>query len=134
MTPHDLSTHLTENFAPWVLATGLTIAEAATTHVLTHMQAGPDLARQGGIVSGQALAAMADTTIILALAAHRGRFIPAATTDLHVQFLRPGTGLIACRASISRAGRILAFARAEMTGPDGKLVAQASATLALPPE
>jgi uncharacterized protein (TIGR00369 family) len=90
--------------------------------------------RVGGMVAGQALAALADTSMILALAGHVGDFVPAATTDLHTQFLRPGTGAaILCRAEVVRLGRSLAFARAELTSEDsGKPVALASATLALP--
>jgi acyl-coenzyme A thioesterase PaaI-like protein len=63
-----------------------------------------------------------------------GDFVPAATTDLHVQFLRPGTGAaILCRAHVARLGRSLAFARAEMMAEETeKTVALASATLALP--
>ncbi|WP_342341976.1 PaaI family thioesterase [Cribrihabitans marinus] len=53
-----------------------------------------------------------------------------ATTDLHTQFLRPGTGrAILCRAHVVRAGRALVFARAEMSDADSaKLVATATAS------
>lgn len=134
MTPDDLQQVLAEMFAPWVQDLGLTVTEATGDHVLTRMALTDRLARVGGIVSGQALAAMADTSMILALAAHRGGFVPAATTNLDVQFLRPGAGpAILCRAAIVRAGRSLAFARAEMSAEDsGKPVATATATLALP--
>ena len=132
MTPAELSTHLAANFAPWVQALGLTVTEAAPDGVSLEMQVTADTSRVGGIVCGQALAAMADTATVLALAAHRGEFILAATTNLDTQFLRPGTGLIRCHAHIVRAGRAMAFARAEMTDTDGRPVALASATMALP--
>lgn len=134
MTPDRLQTILSENFAQWVRDLDLTVMEADTTHVLMRMPLGEHLARVGGIVSGQALAALADTTMVLAAVAHTGEFKPFATTDLHTQFMRPGRGsAILCRAQIVRAGKALVFARAEMTGADdGKTVATATATFFAP--
>lgn len=134
MTPDRLQTILSENFAQWVRDLDLTVMEADTTHVLMRMPLGDHLARVGGIVSGQALAALADTTMVLAAVAHTGEFKPFATTDLHTQFMRPGRGsAILCRAQIVRAGKALVFARAEMTGADdGKTVATATATFFAP--
>ncbi|TDE41194.1 PaaI family thioesterase [Antarcticimicrobium sediminis] len=134
MTPETLQSILTENFAQWVRALDMTVQEADADHVLMRMPLGDHLARVGGIVSGQALAALADTTMVLAAVAHAGQFKPFATTDLHTQFLRPGTGsAILCQARIIRAGKALVFARAEMTGADdGKMVASATATFYAP--
>lgn len=125
---------LRANFAPWVLELGLVVVEVGAAHVLTRMALTDRLARVGGIVSGQALMAMADTSMILAGSAARGAFTPFATTDLHTQFLRPGSGgAILCRAEVVRAGKALTFARAEMTAEDGgKAVATATATLYAP--
>ena len=134
MTPADAQALLAEHFAPWVLDLGLEVTEIGATETVTRMPLTPRLARVGGIVSGQALAAQADTTMVLALAGHVGDFVPAGTVTLDTQFLRPGTGsAILCRAMIVRAGKSLAFARAELTAEDsGKPVASATATLALP--
>ena len=130
MTPDALQTILEENFANWVLALQPEVKTADTDHVLVRMPLTPDLARVGGIVSGQALAALADTSMVLAAIAHKGEMSLFATTNLDTQFLRPGTGTaILCRAEVVRAGRALVFARAEMTEEDsGKPVATATAT------
>lgn len=130
----DATTALSEYFAPWVLDLGLEVVEVAPTHTTTRLAVTPELMRTGGIVCGQALTAQADTTVILALAGHRGAFIPAGTVTLDTQFLRPAAGTaILCRAQIVRAGRAMAFARADLTAEDsGKIVATATATLALP--
>lgn len=134
MTPAQAQAALTDHFAPWVLDLGLAVTEITESHTLTRMPLTPRLARVGGIVSGQALAAQADTTMILALAGLVGDFVPAGTVTLDTQFLRPGTGAaILCRGTIVRAGRSLAFARADLSSEDsGKAVATATATLALP--
>ncbi|HBS50421.1 MAG TPA: PaaI family thioesterase [Rhodobacteraceae bacterium] len=134
MPPTDLQTILDDNFADWVRALDQQVTEAAPDHVTVRMALGPHLARVGGIVSGQALAALADTPMVLAAVAHADELKPFATTDLHTQFLRPGRGTaILCRAEVVRAGRALVFARAEMTEEDtGKPVASATATFFAP--
>ena len=134
MTPVDAQAALTDHFAAWVLDLNLSVVSIDNSHTSTRMPLVPRLIRFGGIVSGQALTAQADTTMILALAGYVGDFVPAATVTLDTQFLRPGTGsAILCRAQIIRAGKSLAFARAELSAEDtGKIVATATATLALP--
>ena len=133
-TKADATAALSEHFAPWVLDLGLEVVELAQTYTTTRLPVTPNLMRTGGIVCGQALAAQADTTVILALAGHRGAFVPAGTVTLDTQFLRPAVGsAILCRAEIVRAGRSMAFARADLAAQDsGKTVATAMVTLALP--
>lgn len=134
MTPEIAQKLLTENFADWVRALDLTVTAIDAEHALLRMPLGEHVARVGGIVSGQALAALADTAMVFAAIGHSGAFKPFATTDLHVQFLRPGTGAaILCRAHVIRAGRALVFARCDMTEEDsGKPVAAATATFYAP--
>jgi uncharacterized protein (TIGR00369 family) len=134
MTPQDAQSILDENFADWVRALDLTVTAFSPEAAVLRMPLGPHLARIGGIVSGQALAALADTSMVLAAVGHAGRFKPFATTDLHTQFLRPGTGsAILCSAQVVRAGKALVFARAEMSEEDsGKLVSTATATFYAP--
>ena len=130
----DAQAALDDNFAPWVLDLDLQVLETSDAQVLCRMPLTDRLARVGGIVSGQALAAMADTAMILAGSASRGAFTPFATTNLDTQFLRPGTGpAILCKAEVVRAGRALTFTKATLTAEDsGKPVATATATLFAP--
>lgn len=121
---------LATDFAPWVQALDLTVDEVTPTGAVLSMPITPAIARVGGIVSGQALAAMADTAMVIACAGHFGEARPVGTVTLDSQFLRPGTGShIRCEAEILRAGRALIFARATLIAlPDGKSVAAATAT------
>ena len=130
MTPAEAHRILEENFADWVRALKPEVLETDAEHVLVRMPLGPHLSRVGGIVSGQALAALADTAMVLAAIAPAGELRLFSTTDLHTQFLRPGRGTaILCDARVIRAGRALSFTRAEMTEEDsGKIVATATAT------
>ncbi|WP_299351349.1 PaaI family thioesterase [uncultured Shimia sp.] len=134
LTPTDAQKIFEDNFAPWVQALNLTITEIDPSGATLTMPITPDLARVGGIISGQALAAMADTAMVFAAFGHLQEPRPVATTNLDTQFLRPGTGdTIQCRAEIVRAGKALIFARATMTSlPSGKDVATATATFFVP--
>lgn len=134
LTPDTAQTLLSEHFAEWVQALAPEVLAIDREHALVRMPLGPHLARTGGIVSGQALAALADTSMVLAAIAQEDELRLFATTDLHTQFLRPGVGrAILCRAQVVRAGKALVFTRADMHEEDsGKLVATATATFYAP--
>ena len=85
------SRFLRDNFAPWVLDLGLVIEAfetAAPAGAVADWQPGAilrmpfseRLCRVGGILSGQALMALADTAAVFALAAAMGQFRPIAST------------------------------------------------------
>ncbi|TCL08916.1 uncharacterized protein (TIGR00369 family) [Shimia isoporae] len=134
LTAADAQAFLPTGFAPWVRALNLTITDISTAGATLTMPITEDLARMGGIISGQALAAMADTAMVFACFGHMDGFKPVATTNLDTQFLRPGTGdTIRCEAEIIRAGKALIFARATMVAlPSDKAVATATATFYVP--
>ena len=134
LTPQLAQRFLAANFAPWVQALDLTITAIGPDGATLSMPITPDLERVGGILSGQALAAMADTAMVFACAGHLGEFRPVATTNLDTQFLRPGSGdAVTCDARIVRAGKALIFTQATMVAaPSGKPVATATATFFLP--
>lgn len=130
----DVQRFLDDNFAPWVLALSPTVTSASAAGVTLDIPITADIARVGGIVSGQALATLADTAMVLAAGAHLGRMVPVATVTLDTQFLRPGSGeTIRAEAEITRAGRALIFARCTLSAmPAGKPVALATATFTAP--
>jgi uncharacterized protein (TIGR00369 family) len=106
---------LAENFAAWVLATGIkaeaTAAEAATLRI----PFSEHLCRVGGILCGQALLTGADTAMVIALAAASGGFKPCTTVDLTINYMRPITKADALlEAKVMRLGRALAFCTCEV--------------------
>lgn len=125
---------LDENFAPWVQALEPRVVRAGKAGVWLDIPVTDAIARVGGIVSGQALATLADTAMVLACGAHLGRMVPVATITLDTQFLRPGSGdSIRAEAEVTRAGKALIFARATLVArPAEKPVAMATATFAAP--
>lgn len=131
----EAETILTTGFAPWVRALDITIEAIGPQGAATlSIPITDQIARIGGIVSGQALATLADTAMVFACFGHLGAPVPVATTNLDTQFLRPGTGdRVRCVARVERAGKALIFARADLLAtPDDKLIAQASATFFKP--
>jgi len=133
LTPKDAQTIFDQGFAPWVRALDLSITAISPTGATLEMPITPDLTRMGDVLSGQALAALADTAMVFACAGLFGEMKPVATTNLEVQFLRAGLGeAIICAAEIVKPGRNLIFTRATMrAAPSGKDIATATATFYL---
>ena len=121
-------------FAPWVLDLDLSVVATGETTVSIKMTCNQSHLIHGTIVSGQALMALADTTMVIAICCARGRFIPCATVDLTTSFMRPASDdTIMAHAEIVRLGKSMGFANCRMTsGDDDKLVATAVGTYALP--
>ena len=106
---------LAENFAPWVLATGVKADATAKDSATLRIPFSDDLCRVGGIMCGQALLTGADTAMVIALAAASGGFKPCTTVDLTINYMRPITKADAVlKAKVMRLGRTLAFCTCEM--------------------
>ncbi|MDA7423890.1 PaaI family thioesterase [Thalassococcus lentus] len=135
MRVEDAQTLLHDNFAPWVLALKPRISALDQSGATLEIPITPDIARVGNIVCGQALATLADTSMVFACIGHLDAFQPVATTNLETRFLTAARGdLVRCEARVIRAGRALMFAEARLfSDPSGKEVAAASATFFVPP-
>ena len=132
MTPQSAQAFLDENFAAWVLALQPTVTDITPDQTTLTIPITEDLNRTGGIVSGQALTALADTAMVLACGGHLGEMVPVGTVTLDTQFLRPAGGdSIRAEAQVTRAGRSMIFTRCTLIAePSGKPVALATATFA----
>lgn len=125
---------LEDNFAPWVRDLSPTVTRIDQEAAVLEIPATDRIARVGGLTCGQALATLADTTMVFACVGRFEEFRPVATTNLETRFLAAAKGeAIRCTARILRAGRSLIFAEATLISlPDAKPVAAASATFFLP--
>lgn len=125
---------LEENFAPWVLDLQPSVTSIDAQGARLTIPITPRVARVGGMVCGQALATLADTSMVFACAGHFGAFKPVATTNLETRFLAAARGdAILCEANILRAGRAMIFAQATLySQPENRVVAAASATFFQP--
>ena len=91
------------------------------------------LCRAGGIVCGQALMALADTAMVIAiLAANRG-FRPMTTVDQTTHFLKAVTSSdVLADARVVRLGRTMSFGRVTLlSAADNKPVAMVSSAFAM---
>jgi uncharacterized protein (TIGR00369 family) len=135
---------LREVFAPWVQDLGLSVAglECAPPPdspadwqpgAVLRMAFSDRLCRHGGIVCGQALMALADTAMVIAiLAANRG-FRPMTTVDQTTHFIRAVTHSdVLAEARVVRLGRTMSFGRVTLSSAsDNKPVAMVSSAFAM---
>lgn len=116
LTTADAEQILTDNFAPWVLALGLTVAETGERHAVLRLPWSDRLARDGGGLSGQAMMAAADTATVIAVSAARGGYGPMTTVQQSTSFQRPVIGAdLLVRVDITKLGKRMAFADITMT-------------------
>jgi uncharacterized protein (TIGR00369 family) len=134
LTRTNLASILADAFAPWVQDLNLSIEDIGNDGITMRLPADARLSRIGGIVSGQAMTAMADTAMVLALASHFGGFRPIATVDIAMSFIRAiKSSDVLCEARVRRAGRSLAFVHAELRAADDtQIAAVANGTFAIP--
>jgi uncharacterized protein (TIGR00369 family) len=111
----DANAILADNFAPWVLALGITAEATGAESATLRIPFSDQLCRVGGILCGQALLTGADTAMVIALAAAGGGFKPCTTVDLTINYMRPITKADALlEAKVMRLGKTLAFCTCEM--------------------
>ncbi|CAL9598121.1 hypothetical protein SUDANB120_05385 [Streptomyces sp. enrichment culture] len=119
LTPADADKVLKDNFAPWVLALGLTVEETGDRHAVLRLPWSGELARDGGGLSGQALMAAADTATVIAISAARGGYGPMTTVQQSTSFQRPVAGSdVLIEVRVTKLGKRMAFADITMT-PEG---------------
>jgi uncharacterized protein (TIGR00369 family) len=135
---------LREVFAPWVQDLGLSVdgieCEPPTNPTgdwqpgaILRMAFSERLCRHGGIVCGQALMALADTAMVIALLAANRGYRPMTTVDQTTHFMRPVTQSdVLADARIVRLGRTMGFGRITLlNGTDHKPVAMVSSAFAM---
>ncbi|MFI8100612.1 PaaI family thioesterase [Streptomyces sp. NPDC086023] len=116
LTAAEADKILADNFAPWVLALGLTVAETGERHAVLRLPWSDQLARDGGGLSGQAMMAAADTATVIAISAARGAYGPMTTVQQSTSFQRPVVGAdLLVRVDVTKLGKRMAFADITMT-------------------
>lgn len=132
--PAEAAALLDAVFADWVRALGLEAVALGPGEARFRVPANDALALRGGpgagVVCGQAVAALADTAAVLALAGANGRFRNCTTVTLTVSYLRPlRLGPLAVEVTVPANGRTLATCEVTLRGEaDAKPAARASVT------
>ncbi|WKV70764.1 PaaI family thioesterase [Streptomyces sp. PCS3-D2] len=118
-SPADADKILADNFAPWVLALGLTVQETGERHAVLRLPWSAALARDGGALCGQAMMAAADTATVLAICAARGGYGPMTTVQQSTSFQRPVIDAdVLIHVRVTKLGKRMAFADITLT-PEG---------------
>lgn len=116
LTTAEAETILADNFAPWVQALGLSVAETGPQHAVLRLPWSDQLAREGGGLSGQALMAAADTATVIAVSAALGSYGPMTTIQQSTSFQRAVLGKdVLVTARVTKLGRRLAFIDVTLT-------------------
>jgi uncharacterized protein (TIGR00369 family) len=136
---------LGEVFAPWVQDLNLSVERIEHLQppdvpdwqpaALLRMPFSERLCRNGGVVCGQALMALADTAMVIAnLAANRG-YRPMTTVDQTTHFMRAvSSSDVLADARVVRLGRTMSFGRVTLiSATDNKPVAMVSSAFAMLP-
>ena len=133
LTPTIAQEFLEGKFAPWIIDLKPKVIDCANGLARIDIPITPHIERVGRIVCGQAMGALADTTMVFACFAKMDKLFRVATTTLNVQFLRPASGeVLSCSAKVERAGNALFFLSADLvTLPNDKVVAKSTATFYL---
>jgi uncharacterized protein (TIGR00369 family) len=135
---------LADVFAPWVRDLGLFLqaiefeppVDAAADWqpgATLRMAYSERLCRHGGVICGQALMALADTAMVMAiLAANRG-YRPVTTVDQTTHFMRPvAASDVLADARVVRLGRTMSFGRVTLlSAADNKPAAMVSSAFAM---
>lgn len=139
----DARRFLGEVFPPWVLDLNLSVEQFEfdpppagadwQPGAVLRMPFSERICRIGGVVSGQAMMAFADTAMVVAnFAANRGHR-PMTTVDQTTHFMRAIAGSdVLADARVVRLGRTMSFGRATLiSAADGKPVAMVSSAFAI---
>jgi uncharacterized protein (TIGR00369 family) len=131
-------------FAPWVQDLGLSISALELAPppgaapdwqpgAILRMAFSERLCRNGGIVCGQALMALADTAMVIAIRAANRGFRPMTTVDQTTHFMRAATSSdVLADARVVRLGRTMSFGRVTLTSAaDNKPVAMVASAFAM---
>jgi len=124
------------NFGPWIWDLALRIEEVGLEGVRIRLPFSDKIARPGGVVIGQAMMAMADTVMVLAICEKLGRFATLATISQTTNFLRAAVqqDVIGVARAV-KVGRTTAFGEVTLF-VDGKdePIAQVLSTFAVLPD
>ncbi len=124
------------NFGPWIWDLKLQAEHISADSLRLRLPYSDHIARPGGVVIGQALMAMADTVMVLAICERLGRFATLATISLTTNFLRAAVRQdVIAEARVRKLGRTTAFGEVDFhVDGSNEPIAQALSTFAVLPD
>ncbi len=135
LTVADAETMLADYFADWVQALNIRFDTVSPAEVVIRMPLAESLYRVGGTVCGQALMALADTTMVFTISAALGGYRPMTTVNQSTNFMKPISNAdVIARGHPLRIGKSMAFGEVLLyaDGADAPAVQVTSAYALLP--
>ena len=131
LTINEAEDILRGNFAPWVLDLDISVDEVGDGTAVLRVPACERLNRAGGSVCGQAIMALADTAMIIAVSSLLGRESRITTVNQTTSFLRPAADAdLIAEASIIKPGRTIVYGEVALhTGQKEKPIAHVTSTV-----
>ena len=126
---HVLDTEMT----PWLDELGMIVEEISDTGAVVRLPWDARIARDGGLITGQALMSFADAAMVVVISSAIGGFQKMATIDMTTSFLAPAfnTDVIA-RGQVIKRGKRMIYGRVDLeTGDTGESVALIQTTWTL---
>jgi len=124
------------NLGPWIWDLKLRVEQISPEELRIRLPFDDRIARPGGVVIGQAMMAMADTVMVLAICERMGRFATLATISQTTNFLRAAVRQdVIAVGRVKKLGRTTAFGEVDffVDGSD-EPIAQALSTFAVLPD
>ncbi|MBO21632.1 MAG: thioesterase [Rhodospirillaceae bacterium] len=130
----DDAQHLLDTvMTPWLDELGMIVEELTANGAIVRLPWHERIARDGGLVTGQALMSFADAAMVVVISSAIGGFQKMATIDMTTSFLSPAfnTDIIA-RGKVLRRGKRMIYSRIDLeTADDGTAVALIQTTWTL---
>lgn len=120
-------------FAQWVQDLDLSVESIDAERAILRLRFSERLCRDNGVVCGQALMSLADTSMVFAISSAAGGYLPMTTVDQTIHFLRPAIRAdLVADARVVRIGRTMAFGSVSISSVgDERPVALAQTAYAL---
>ena len=118
----------TAPFTDWL---GTELVSSEHGRVVLRLALRHELHNRQQVAHGGVLATLLDSAMARAARLIEGVRELGGTTDLHVQFMAPGQGVLLATGWVEHAAKSLAFCRGEVRDGDGALVASAAGTMRL---
>lgn len=127
------TTLLKSVFAQWVQDLDLSIESIEGDSAVLRMRFSDKLCRDNGVVCGQALMSLADTSMVFAICSAAGEYFPMTTVDQTIHFMRPAMRAdLLAEARVVRMGKTMAYGSVSIrTDADARPVAMAQTAYAL---
>jgi len=104
---------------PWLDDLRMTVEEVSETGAVVRLPWDARIARDGGLITGQALMSFADAAMVVVISSAIGGFQKMATIDMNTSFLTPAynTDVIA-RGTVIKRGKRMIFGRIDLETAD----------------